>query len=240
MSKLRRRLDQFTDDELYARWQNHIDRIKHETYHLFTTRYKWREVERLFRDNPKLKSCGGEVYDWLFWMWSTDALMGIRRELDDQFGVINLRQLLHEMEQRATVLTRRRYVAHLERSDSDFTRQRVFDEFSTLFGEIVQPTAEPLDDYLDPASLRRQREELMAAGRVAFDYAQQMVAHRTPSKPDATLGDINAAIDAIFPVLNRFYVLLHCKAIATAEASLQYDWRESFYFAWYAPPRTDG
>src|SRR4051812_4460235 len=69
-------------DDLYRRWQGFIERIYKETVYIFTSRHKFREVEKLFVENPSLHETGGDVYEWLFGMWGRDALMGIRRELD--------------------------------------------------------------------------------------------------------------------------------------------------------------
>src|SRR5688572_11381968 len=98
-------------DDLYGRWQCFVRRIYTETVYIFTTRYRFREIERLYQQNPQLSACGGDVYEWLFGMWGRDALMGIRRELDGQSNTVNLNHLLREIEARPDVLTRRRYLA---------------------------------------------------------------------------------------------------------------------------------
>ena len=36
-------------DDLYARWQEHVKRIYVETVYLFTTRYRFRVVQEMFR-----------------------------------------------------------------------------------------------------------------------------------------------------------------------------------------------
>lgn len=52
---------QMPADERYARWQDHIKRIYTETVYLFTTRYQFREVQAMFRDNQALNKVGGDV-----------------------------------------------------------------------------------------------------------------------------------------------------------------------------------
>src|SRR5713101_4089107 len=99
---------QMPADELYARWQEQIKRIYTETVYLFTTRHRFRCVQEMFRDNAALNKIGGDLYGWLTGMWGRDAIIGVRRELDDQAGTINLVNLLHEIEARPDVLTRRR------------------------------------------------------------------------------------------------------------------------------------
>jgi AbiU2 len=97
--------------DLYTRWQGHVKRIYTETVYIFTTRYKFREIQDMFRKNKELNKIGGDVYEWLLGIWGRDVLMAIRRELDTQSGTINLVHLLREIQDRPDVLTRRRWLA---------------------------------------------------------------------------------------------------------------------------------
>ena len=167
---------QMPADELYARWQGHIKRIYTETVYLITTRYQFREVQGMFRDNQALNKIGGDVYEWLTGMYGRDAIMGVRRELDDQAGTINLVDLLHEIEARPDVLTRRRYLAFIQPGDCDFLPELMNRGFDKLGGIcLVDGSKDPNDDIIAPQRAAGDRVELQAKTKKAFAYAQHIV-----------------------------------------------------------------
>ena len=221
-----------TDDELYARWQEQIERIRTETTYLFTTRFRWREVVKMFEYNQALNKVGGPAYQWLLGIWGRDAIMAVRRELDDQHGAVNLVHMLHEIEKRPQVLTRRRYLAHIKPSDPDFLTETMNEDFNR-FGCVTTPGGDPDEDHIDPTVVRADRQHLQEEASATFEYAQQMVAHRTPiDKLEIQISDIHRAIDAIHPVLRKYYVILTGNGIATSEAAFQYHWKEAFEHVW--------
>lgn len=223
--------------DLYLRWQDRIEIIKHEAYHLFASRKQFRDLTFFFHENPRLNEIGGDVYQWLLGMWAHDALMGIRRELDDQTNTVNLRQMLYEMKDRPEVLTRRRYLAFLQPGDSDWLVESLNHQFDER-GYVKAHTEDSLDDYLDPVVINADRETLEQGTQAAFAYAQQMVAHRTPVDTiEIKIAEIHSAIDAIEPMLQKYYCILKCVSIGTATPTFQYDWTAPFKFAWYVPSK---
>jgi len=236
-----KQVEQMPADDLYRRWQDHIQRIYEETVYLFTARHKFREVQQMFRTNEHLMSIGGAVYEWLLGMWGRDTIMGVRRELDDQAGTINLVNLLHEIEARPDVLTRRRWLAFIRPGDSDVMVAVMNDSFDGLGGVcLVGGTKNPSDDILAPERVCSDRRELQAKTAKAFDYAQRMVAHRTPmSSLEIKVADINTAMDAIEQTFKKYYLIFTGRSLAQAEAAIQYDWSEPFTIPWLKPSTND-
>jgi hypothetical protein len=58
-----------------------------------------------FKTNSALHECGHHVWEWISRFYGRDAAMLIRRELDKQAGAVNLRHLLHDIEQHFDVRT---------------------------------------------------------------------------------------------------------------------------------------
>jgi hypothetical protein len=232
---------QMPADDLYARWQEHIERIYQETVYLFTTRYKFREVQEMFRTNQALNKIGGNVYQWLLGMWGRDAIMGIRRELDEQGGTINLVNLMHDVEDRPDVLTRRRWLAFIKPGDSDFMPELMNRSFDSLGGvSLIGGTKDPQDDVIAPERVRADRRNLQAGTKKAFDYAQRMVAHRTPiGELEITVADINGAMDAIEDTFKKYYLIFTGNTLVQAEAAIQYNWTEPFTIPWLRQPDDD-
>ncbi|MGE0815972.1 MAG: hypothetical protein AB7O28_06140 [Vicinamibacterales bacterium] len=225
-----RHLRGLSPDDIFERWKERFERVQLELTHLFEMRRKFRDIEAMFTENARLNATGSQAWDWLLTLWGRDAVMAIRRELDDDTNVISLGTLLDEMAERPDVVTRRRYLAFIpadklwlvEANDREFTRRGV-----------IRPTADPLDDYLDPAVVRADREGLESAAEPVLEYANQMVAHRTPAKSLAVrVKDIHRALDAMEPVLQKYFVLMEGRSLVQLEpANLGDDWKDVFTFA---------
>lgn len=211
-----------TRQRIKSRWRRQIRRIQRETTYAFHNRIIFREVMRMFRHNPALHQDGATVHDWIVGMYGRDQLMAVRRELDGQSGVINLIKLLHEIEQRPDVITRRGYLRFSVGQDG-WVRGRALRHFREL--EAAGTT------HIDPAIVRRDREELERRCRDTLQYAQRMVAHRTPARRGFNLRNIDVALSAIEDILKKYYDLLTGYGLEVAP-SLLGNWRRPFTVAW--------
>lgn len=220
-------------DALHDRWQQHAQRIRHETHYLFNTRWSFRQFAKMFEENKQLWDDGHHIYKWTLGMWGRDALMGIRREMDDQSGVINLRHLLYEIEARHEVMSRTRYMSQVRAETPQDTVEFLREQSKEWFP--VQPAAsgDPMGSHIDPASVRDDRQALERATEVAFDYAQKFVAHRTPLEAlEIKISDIHGAIDSLEPAFLKYYNLLTAVGLVQAEPSVVYYWHKPFTYAW--------
>jgi len=218
-----------TPDDRYRSWIEKIERIWQETTSVFWNRKLFRAVSRMYETNPVLREQGGHVWTWIVGTYGRDAVMAVRRELDNQAGVINLVHLLYEMEKHAHVLTRGRYRAFFS-SLAWFPPKRIDEQFQRLGG----PSGPGADsDSIAPEAIKKDREQLQAATRKVFDYAQRLVAHRTPvGEVPLTTAEIDEALKALFDCLRKYYVLLTGTSLATATPVPQFDWLEPFRLAW--------
>jgi hypothetical protein len=91
------RLRDLTDDEAFARWQERFDQIHKELMYLMTTRRKFEDIREMFNKNERLNKIGSQPYRWLLGIWGRDAVIAVRRELDDDKNTICLGTLLDEM-----------------------------------------------------------------------------------------------------------------------------------------------
>ena len=225
-------------DELYKRWQERIEPITHETYHLFSSRQQFQDIERLFFDNDQLHAIGADVYLWLQALWGHDALMSIRRELDDQAGVVNIRGLLYEIHDRPDVLTRRRYLGLVTPEDKGEFQKKNADRGFDKYGIATSSSGDRMDDIVSPEGVAQDRAELEQKTDAAYRYAQMVVAHRAPlDNLEIKIAEINSAIDAIEPAVKKYYSLLTGLSLATVTPTMQFNWLQPFHFAWYVPPK---
>jgi len=231
-----RHLRGLTDDEIYARWQERFERVRLELTFLFSVRRKFRQVQAMFTDNKRLNAIGSQAWGWVLLLWGRDAVMAVRRELDDDTNTISLGTLLDEMAARPDVLTRRRYMAHM--TGCDETLIHLNDEAFTKRG-IIASASDRTGDHLDPAAILADRDGLVGAASPVIKYANLMVAHRSPVEGlEMTVEDIHVALDAMQPVVKKYHVLLSGSALTAIEPTeVGDDWREAFTFAWFDRPQ---
>lgn len=227
-----------TPDELLASWVEKIKRIENETAYVFHNRKVFRAAQKMFQTNEGLQgSDAGMTWVWLGQMYGRDTVMAVRRELDNQAGVINLIHLLYEMENNAAMLTRKRHEEFYSHS-TWFPRELMDDHFQRLGGP-AGPGHE--EDHVDPAAICEDRKTLQERTAKVLAHAQRLVAHRTlVDEIELNLGEIDQALGAIFECLRKYLALLTGADLAGATPVPQYDWLAAFRVAWlpkgYEPP----
>ena len=109
-----RKLADFAADQLWNAWRDDVKAIRQDVHELFSIRRTFRDLGEVFRSNPRLQECGGDMWEWIRVTYASYVIMRIRRETDDQGNTVNLNQLLREIEQRPDVVTRGRFFAMLD------------------------------------------------------------------------------------------------------------------------------
>jgi len=238
-SRARREVD--TDaDQRFQSWVERIRLVQKETVQLFWNRKMFQAVARMFETNEELRRTGDHVWWWLAGLYGRDAVMAVRRELDGQAGVLNLYHLLHDMERNAAILTRRRYRNHariLATVASDY----VDEQFHEFGGPPGPGTA---GDYISPQAIARDRKALQDDTAAALEYAQRLVAHRTPvGELDLTLREVDRAVQALHDCLTKYYAFLTGSALVARTPVAQFNIVAPFRIPWatdeYAVPDDD-
>jgi catechol 2,3-dioxygenase-like lactoylglutathione lyase family enzyme len=159
--------------------------------------------------------------------------MTLRRELDHQ-KTANLRHLLHEMEERPQVMTRRRYRAlwpEADRHHRVWGPDRDFERH-----QIMRVPDDPERDHIAAEEFRSDREQLIAQTEVVREFVERTFAHRSPDKPaTVTLKQVHDAVDAIVEMFKKYYALFTASSLATHRPIAQYDTHECFTFPWWIP-----
>ena len=100
------RLGTLSDDLRYDAWTRIVERIYHEQVNQAWSHYMFRLLRAIFITNKKLSDEGGFVFEWMVENYVDAALMLLRRELDQQAGTENLRNLLFARMQRQSDVVR--------------------------------------------------------------------------------------------------------------------------------------
>jgi hypothetical protein len=190
----------------------------------------FRLLRAVFTTNPELAEEGGFLFKWMADNYIDAALMVVRRELDIQAGTENLRNLLEDIIEHPDVLTRARYVQQWKPGRDGEFANRVFDSFAP-----VKVNQDPDADYIDPAVVRADLEQVVADAERLRVFAERTRAHRTPEKgidTAITFGELHLTIADVRRVVEKYYAILTLRSVAAWEPVPQYDTIAPFTRPW--------
>ncbi len=227
-----------SDDDRHAAWIRVVERISEEHHHQGWDHYMFRLLRAVFDNNERLSEEGGFIFDWIVQMYVDSTLMLLRRELDDQARTENLRNLLSDIIDHPTVLTRARYRAAWG-DQEDFGNRaqanRIFDSFKPRRVE-----GNPDADYIDPAVVREDLVQVDRDAEELHTYAERTRAHRTPKPkvdtPDITFYALHKAISDVREIVAKYYAMLTLNSIGRWEPLPLYDTIGPFIRPWVENP----
>jgi hypothetical protein len=193
----------------------------------------FRLLRGVFITNSRLSEEGGFIFKWMVDNYVDSALMLVRRELDRQAGTENLRNLLFDIVEHPTVVTRVRYLSrwHREGPLDRWLANRVFDGFSP-----ARVPGNPDADHMDPGVVRADLDHMDASAEQLREYAERTRAHRTPERQFDTAGmtfkALHDAIADVRSVVAKYYSLLTLSSVAQWEPVPLYDTLEAFTKPW--------
>ena len=189
--------------------------------------------------NQRLQQTGGHVIEWMFGNYALSAAMSFRRDLDRAESTLGLLNLLHEIEERPTIINRGRYRAMWNFHPRDDMERRICDDAFNVFEQQRCPD-EPERDHINAVAVRADREGLDEAEKVSL-FVEQTFAHRARGTPQTvTWGEFNKALDVLVEVFKKYYLLLTQKTLMDIEPEPLYDTHECLTFPWWQSERGDG
>jgi len=227
------------DDDRHAAWIRVVERICEEHHHQGWNHYMFRLLRAVFDNDDRLSNEGGFIFNWIVEIYVDSALMLLRRELDHQAHTENLRNLLSDIIEHPSVLTRARYRAAWG-DQEDFGNRaqanRVFDSFKPRRVE-----GNPDADYIDPAVVGEDLAQVDRDAEELRTYAERTRAHRTPKPkvdiPDVTFHALHKAISDVRDIVAKYYAILTLASIGRWEPLPLYDTIGPFMRAWVENPR---
>lgn len=226
-------------EDLLNRWRDHIATCADDWIYELQNRTRYRAVDRLLARTLHRGGRTDQTRGWLETLWVTDAVMAVRRAMDDQSGVINIRHLLFELEQRPEVATREEFMTWARISANVGVCWCGADEQEALatsrfesFPLIRYPRLHQWDggerDHIAPEAVRADRQVLEAETRLVFNYAQRLVAHRTPMKHHhMDRQPVVAAIDSVWRTIQRYYLYISGEPLTPKTPRPPRNWHKS-------------
>jgi hypothetical protein len=231
------RLDHLDDTQRLEAWARIIKRIYDEQVEHAWGHYMFRLVRAVFSTNPWLSAEGGFIFEWIVRNYVDANLMLLRRELDIQNNTENLRNLLLDICDHSTVITRASYLARWgpKQPVERWHANRAFDHFT-----LVKIAGHPDADYVDPDAIKADLDRVSAGAEELRQYAERTRAHRTPeAKFDpavTTFGAVHQTLDSVREVIRKYYALITQGIIDRWEAVPQFNTIRPFERPWVTDP----
>jgi HEPN superfamily AbiU2-like protein len=195
-----------------------------EVLHLHTHHEIFWTMQKILRENPKLDQFPGDFNYYVKGWYETSMALAIRRQAEDDKRVVSFRQLLEEIKNHPTAISRDRYKQNFV--DSRFSEDRADKVFNRLVGEGRQ--------HIDPAAVQSEIDELVKRSIKIKEYVDRQIAHRDKKVVSAVPNhnDIDEALNYLGELLTRYWSIFRCEGLGTVTPVFQYDWTEIFTLPW--------
>ena len=213
-----------TADQRYQRWVDQLERIIQEVHNAHLYRHLWSGLVQMTQAAELPPSV---IFDALgIWYTSTQGV-NVRRQVDRTKGVVSLYRLLDEIAGHPGVVSRDRHVALWDGHDDEVWATPAHENYDRFSGARERNT-------IDPELVRADLVALVKASSVVEDYVNEAITHAADELKHAvpTYEDLNAAIDEIGRLVQKYWSLLTAQRLATLVPTIHYDWQEPFRQAW--------
>jgi hypothetical protein len=222
-------------DVIWQRWREQLERITQETYRLHHYRQLWRELAEITQAANLPPSV---FFDALpIWYVSTQGA-AVRRQLDRRADSLSLIRLLEDIGRNSELVTRDRHIAawHEQARDAGVGEADALCEQLRLrdANGNFDRFAGAGRDTIDRALVRADVAELERAGEVVKGYVDEAIAHMalSPKNSVPTYRDLNAAMDRVAELVQKYASLLNAEYLWGFEPAIQQDWKAPFRQAW--------
>ena len=195
MPSKRKRAAAVTGD--LALWQHWIKQLTNGITTVLVWKEIWKMMATAIDANPEIPRTLALSY--LAMTYSQSQAVAVRRLVDRDPDVISLARLLESIAAHPHLVTRAWWVGQHDRLDWRVAAQ----EWDANFGGKIC-------DHVDPQIVEEDLRSLLAEADKVRTLVNKVVAHRVEnySGPLVTQGDLNAAIDRIGELFQKYYKLL--------------------------------
>jgi len=220
------------ETDVFQSWDAMLENIKGEVTRLAVNRHIFWEVQEIIKANERIQK-PSSFYEWLGNVYATDAVIGVRRQLDRDKRSISFTSLFEGILVRPSVLSRERFVAlYCDKSNSDV--QQYLEEQAH---EDFEKFASPGSPYIDPVLVASDLSTLQDKAKNIGKYANKRVAHFDREALDIlpTFHELNECIDFLEVLLKKYMLLFRAVGYVQVLPVWQYDWKAIFREPWLEP-----
>lgn len=191
-------------------WLDAMRIIWDEAVELLDYRSVYRYIRELIRWNLRLPD-DSLVYNWINASYYATS-MAVRRLVDPSKGTISLRHLLKWISRRPTGITRAWFVEASDPRSREVLPGQDRSSADLYFDELTGACG----PHASAAVVKADLDKLCQAGETIQRYTHEYLAHRSarPTTWLVTYTDLNAAIEAIAQIADRYARLLKVGVVA--------------------------
>lgn len=219
-------------EELHEKWTAWLEQIEHETMTLWLYREYWRGLTEITQANDLPPST---FFDALGVWYAATQLAAVRRQLDHDMRSVSFWRLLTEMSEHPEVMTRERHVV-LWDDENHWAEDWMREPWLARARENYDRFAEAGNDTIAPRRTLQDRAELEDLAQPLREYVNRRIAHTAETELQAvpTFGELNAAVDKLGDLLQKYVSLFRAAALVQVAPEIQEDWLAPFRVPWNA------
>ena len=219
-----------SSNRIFDKWSGWLETIYKDIQNLLIKRDIFREVQEIVRANPRIHK-PSHFYDWLGSVYTTDAVIGIRRQLDLDKRSISFKRLLTDILNHPEVLSRDRYVKL-------YPKFKMRPDMGTRDFDSIAGSGQA---HIPVELVTADIAELEKKAQKISHYATKRIAHfdeEGPNEPVAS-ADLEECLDYLEELLKKYFLIFHATHIASIVPVFQYDWKHVFREPWILPSTSD-
>lgn len=213
-------------DSRIAKWQRWLDdRIRPDLVTVHAYRDTFTELVRIAAENEQLPD--SYFWDFLRGTYAASQAVAVRRQADVDPRTITLGRLLAEIASDAARLTRKFWVGMWEPGPPPIG-------LTVAEKAFTEQWAGNVGAHLDPAIPKADLADLRSKTDAVTRYVDQHVAHSDakPRSPIPTFADLDAAVDLLGHLFQKYGNLLTASIYPTLVPVHQDDWLAVFRQPW--------
>lgn len=210
-------------------------------------RFVWKRTMQIATENPEVKDVMSYFWDFQFDLYVKAQAGAVRRQADVNAQVASLGQLLTEIAETPTLLTRDRYLDRWGAGEEDEGERQYWQRAGRRVWS--EHYAGRIGDHLDPFIVEADLTELRDESEKVRRYVDKYVAHldanvmsrgSTADSPVddllPTLNEVHDGIDLIGRLFRRYHGLFSSAEILDLTPIIQHDWEAVFRVQWLPDP----
>lgn len=198
-----------------------IEKITSDVSDLMWDRKMYTEFCEIVKNNPTIDKANA-FYDFVKSGYISHLVLGIGRQTDEAKKALSLRRLLERINNNPEKITKKWFAAQYKTLSEDWGKA----DFEKKFGAL---------DFVDPAIVQKDIENLVSCTEEVRKYRDKRIAHRDKGKIVFKLSfeTLDKAIETIEMLAMKYYLLLHQAGIdGLLPTDTTDDYREIFYEPW--------
>jgi AbiU2 len=211
---------------IYQKWTTDIEAIQSDLSYVRLARVVWRAENAVIAANSSLPPSA--IFNVRARNYAEAQAVAVRRQSDTNSRTASLAGVMNAIKTKPAILSRESYVSHfegelLEVGHCDFNSWACAD-----------------GSHIEPAMVERDLAFLLNASAEIKTYVDKFIAHHDRNRNGVTVptfSELDKAIEVLFDLFKKYYLILTATALALDEPVPQYDLLGPYRIPWIDPTR---